>query len=135
MAKGQFSPTNSEDPSAEIFDNAQDRNFLEEAWVTAYDQAVLTAAGIFNGDIIDNTGGAFAFRSPTQDEWWSIAEALGLYYLTIPANAGFSDATFPNLTPIQILVHPDVWKYSDARPSFVFIRKRTLTDLAVVNTP
>lgn len=135
MADGQFSPTNSADPSAKIFNNAQDRNFLEGDLVTAYDQAVLTASGIFNGDIIDNTGNAFAFLSPSESEWWPIAEALGLYYLTIPANAGVSDANFPTLAPIQILVHPDVWRYSDARPSFIFIRKRTLTDLAVVNKP
>jgi hypothetical protein len=54
-----------DDPTHETYSNAQDRNFLDPATQLAYDQAVLTAAGIYNGDIKEFTGGAFAFLSPT----------------------------------------------------------------------
>lgn len=135
MADNQFSPTNREDPSYSIFSKAQDRNFLEGDWVKSYDQAVLTAAGIFNGDITDPTGGAFAFRSPNENEWPLISEALALGYTEIPDGAGFTDKTFPQLAPIQLLIHPDVSKYPDKRPAFVFARQRTLQDFAVVDKP
>lgn len=135
MAKDEFSPTNIDDPNHETFDDAQDRNFLSAAWQMAYDQAVITAAGIFNGDISDPTTGAFGFFSPTEDEWKFINGAWSMNYITIPDEAGFTDATFPRMTPIQLLIHPDVWKYSNGRPAFVFARKRTSADLAVVNKP
>ena len=135
MAEGQFSPTDPDDPNYDLFMDAQDRNFLAEDELVAYDQAVLTAAAIFNGDTSDTTTGAFAFMSPTEDEWTQISIAWTGAYMTIPDGAGFSDADFPALAPIQILIHPDVWKYDDGRPSFVFARMRTNEDFAVVNTP
>lgn len=134
-AQDQFSPVNPGDASHDTFDSAQDRNFLTEDLLRAYDQAVLTAAGIFNGDIADSTGGAFAFRSPNEDEWGAIATAWTLYYYWVPESTGFADANYPSLAPIQLLIHPDVWKYTDGRPSFVFARQRTLDNFAVVNTP
>ncbi len=135
MAEGQFSPADPQDPNYDLFDDAQDRNFLNDDELVAYDQAVLTAGGIFNGDIDDTTTGAFAFMSPTPDEWSKIAQAWSMYYWSIPVGAGFSDADFPAFAPIQILIHPDVWKYDDGRPSFVFARMRTEEDFAVVNVP
>ena len=134
-AEGQFSPTYSQDPNYELYMDAQDRNFLAEDELVAYDQAVLTAGGIFNGDIVDTTTGAFAFMSPTEGQWTEISVALTAAYMTIPEGAGFSDANFPALAPIQILIHPNVWKYEDGRPSFVFARMRSENDFAVVNTP
>lgn len=135
MADGQFSPVDPDDPTYDIFDSTQDRNFLDDEWLVAYDQAVLTAAGVFNGDTDDTTAGAFAFRSPTDDEWDAIAQAWTLHHSDIPDGAGFSDETFPSLAPIQILIHPDVWTYGDGRPAFVFARRRTEDVPAVVNTP
>jgi hypothetical protein len=69
MADGQFSPTDQDDPTNDLFEDAQDRDFLEDEWLVIYDQAVLTAAGIYNRDIDDTTSGSFAFRSPTESEW------------------------------------------------------------------
>jgi len=137
LAPEQFSPTDSEDPSYRIFDLAQDRNFLTGAWVIAYDQAVLTAAGIFNGDVQDNTGSAFAFRSPNPEEWAFIFDAWASLSYTIPEGSGYTDLSFPAMGMIQILIHPDVWKYEDEgdRPSFVFVRGRTAEDFAVSKIP
>lgn len=135
LADGQFSPVDADDPSHENFDNAQDRNFLEGDWLIAYDQAVLTAAGIFNGDIADNTGGSFAFRSPTQSEWGVILGAWTTFSFTIPDGAGLSDANYPVFAPIQILIHPDIWTDHAKPPSFVFARERTAADYAVSNSP
>ncbi|MFH1830404.1 MAG: hypothetical protein ABH871_06485 [Pseudomonadota bacterium] len=135
LAEGQYSPTDPSDPNHDLFDDAQDRNFLHEDELIAYDQAVLTAGGIFNGDIADTTTGAFAFMSPTPSEWNTIAQAWSMHYWTVPEGAGFTDATFPAFAPIQILIHPDMWTYDDGRPSFVFARMRTDNDFAVVNVP
>jgi hypothetical protein len=135
MAEGQFSPTDSDDPNYDLFWDAQDRNFLAEDELVAYDQAVLTAAGIFNGDIADNTTGAFAFRSPTEGEWNRLVQAWTMAYVEIPSGAGWTDESFPAFAPIQILLHPDVWTYEDGRASFVFARQRTEDDFAVVRTP
>lgn len=134
-ASGQFAPVHPKDPNHTTFEMAQDRNFLDEEWRIAYDQAVITAAGIFNGDILDTTGGAFAFISPTEEEWLVISESWIMHAPTVPFEAGFSDASFPSLAPVQLLIHPDVWKYKDGRPSFVFARSRTEADYAIVNTP
>lgn len=135
LAPDQFSPTDPRDPSHGIFDLAQDRSFLSEEWKVAYDQAVLTAAAVFNGDTRDSTNGAFAFMSPTEDEWSLITQTWTSNSMEIPLGIRFSDATFPTLAPIQILIHPDIWKYDDGRPSFVLVRQRTLNDPAVTNVP
>lgn len=134
-APDQFSPASKTDPNYEIYSDAQDRNFLDDASLIAYDQAVITAAGIFNGDIEDSAGGSFAFRSPTQDEWNSISQAFSASADEIPANSGFTDATFPDLAPIQLLIVPDVWKYTDGRPSFIFARQRPEGEHAISNAP
>lgn len=137
LAPAQFSPTDSADSSYRIFDRSQDRNFLTGDWIVAYDQAVLTAAGIFNGDIADTTGGAFAFRSPSPEEWTVIFNAWASLKYFIPDGAGYSELSFPAIGMVQILIHPDVWKYDDEgdRPSFVFARSRTADDVAVSNVP
>ncbi len=135
LAENQFSPTDPDDPTYETFSNAQDRNFLEEEWLVAYDQAVLTAAAIFNGDAIDPTVGAFAFRSPTESQWASISHAQQFSPYEIPEDAGFTDASFPAYAPIQLLIHPDVWRYEDGRPAFVFARERQTTDYAITTSP
>ena len=108
---------------------------MEGDWLIAYDQAVITAAGVFNGDIVDLTAGAFAFRSPTDAEWDLLAEALSDGADEIPDDSGFTDASFPALAPIQILVHPDVWTYDDGLPSFVFARERLDGYSAMTNNP
>ena len=137
MAAGQFSPTAVDDPNHQDFNNAEDRNFLDDDTKVAYDQAVITAAGIFNGDIDDSAGSAFAFRSPSAAEWGAIMGAWTTSSLVLPDSAGFSDSTFPALSPIQILIVPDTWRYRDGtnRPAFVFARQRTSSDPAVSNTP
>ncbi len=134
-AEDQFEPTDRENAAYEIFSDAQDRNFLEDDWRIAYDQAVITAAGIFNRDIADPTTGAFGFRSPTEGEWSVIQEGLWTHTLETPDGAGFSDASFPSLAPIQLLILPDAYTYEDGRPAFVYARKRTSSDFAVTNQP
>ena len=74
-------------------------------------------------------------RAATASEWSAISQAWTAAYLEIPDGAGWTDESFPAFAPIQILIHPDVWKYDDGTPSFVFARMRTETDFAVVNTP
>ncbi len=135
MAQGQFSPTAAADSSNDIFMEAERRAWLSGDERVAYDQAVITAAGIFNGDIADTAGSSFAFRTPTDDEWAAISQAFAVAAVNMPANAGFSDASFPDLDPIQILVLQDVWKYDDGRPAFVFARSRPENSYAVVNVP
>lgn len=135
MAERQFAPTDPADPSHATFDNAQDRNFLSGALRTAYDQAVITAAGIFNGDTFDSTGGSFAFRSPSQEEWSAVLAAWTSFSLETPERSGFSDADFPDLAPIQILIHPEVARDENDVPAFIFARQRIPVDLAVTNTP
>lgn len=135
LAQDQFSPTDPDDPNNDLFMDAEQRKLLAGEELIAYDQAVLTAAGIFNGDIADSTTGAFAFRSPTVEEWNAIAQALSTRSYDLPAGSGWTDASFPAFAPIQILIHPDVWTYDDGRPAFVFARMRTSTDPAVTNAP
>ncbi|MBI4127041.1 MAG: hypothetical protein HY465_06060 [Deltaproteobacteria bacterium] len=112
-APHQFLPVEPSDPSYPIFDDAQDRNFLDATWLAAYDQAVLSAAAIFNEDASDPTGGAFAFRSPTEEEWQDGTEV--------------TDDNFPALAPLHIVIVPDVWTYDDGRPAFIFVRSRDAT--------
>lgn len=134
-APSQFAPTDRNDPTHEIFTLAQDRNFLEESWYVAYDQAVITASGIFNGDITDATALAFGFYSPTDDEWAVVGEAL-MWGREIPADAGMTDADFPSLAPIQLLIHPDVKTYEEGKkPSFIIVRSRQSTDAPITRVP
>ncbi len=135
MAPGQFSPTNSADTGNEIFTDAADRNFIEKEWRAAYDQAVLTAAGVYNQSTTDPTGNAFAFLSPTAEQWLVINEALASGTLELPANCGVTDDNFPEFAPLQIFVLYGTWTYDDLRPAFVFVRNRTADRPAVTNLP
>jgi len=135
FAANQFSPTNPEDPTYDILLDANDRDYLRGDELIAYDQAVITAAGVFNGDIADTTGWAFAFRSPTADEWELIGAAWNSGATELPEGVGFTDASFPALAPIQILIQPDVWTYDDGRPSFIFAREKESNEFAITNTP
>jgi hypothetical protein len=102
--------------------------------LAAYDQAVITAAKIFNGDITDTTGGAFAFRTPTESEWDAIYSAF-LAGEEIPPESGFTNDTFPSLEPIQILILDSIAKLDDDRPAFIFARKRLDGDPAITDVP
>ena len=133
-ASGQFSPVSSSDASHDMFEAANKRDYLTGDWLIAYDQAVITSAQIFNGDLDDNTGKSFAFASPTSDEWKSLSDA-NASGLAIPVDFVFTDDTFPSLAPIQILIHPDIWTYSDGRPAFIFARERGDSDAAITTTP
>ncbi len=133
LAPNQFSPTNSNDPTNELFSNAQDRNFLEQTSLIAYDQTVLTAADIFADDINDPTQGAFAFRSPTEEQWAIISEALNSETTEMPLATGVADVDFPAFAPLQIVIVDKVWTYEDGRPAFIFIRPRFDYEPAVIN--
>lgn len=124
LADGQFSPTTEDDPTHKTFLNAQDRNFIDEDLWAAYDQAVLTAAAAFNGDMLESAGGAFAYLSPSEEQWNLIEEAFNTQAQEIPDGVGTSDENFPALAPVQILLLDEIWKYDDGRPSFIFTRER-----------
>lgn len=128
----QFLPTDENDPSYAIYSNASNRYSLSEDSLTAYDQAVLTAAAIFNAETLDPTGGAFAFRSPNEDQWPFIEEALLSGTTDLPYESGVSDVNFPAFAPVQIVILDDIWSYEDGRPSFIFIRERPNGEHAVV---
>ena len=128
----QFSPTAEDDPNHEVFTSAQDRNFIEEDNWAAYDQAVLTAAATFNGDLSDSSGGAFAYLSPNADEWTLIDEALATEAEEIPDGIRTSDDNFPSLAPVQVLILPEIWNDEDGRPSFIFTRERPADTPAVM---
>jgi len=132
-APDQFSPTGTDDPTYDTFIEAEDRDLLSGNWLIAYDQAVLTAGRVFNGDISDTTGNCFAFRSPTAAEWDLIAGNLGAD--EIPEGSGFTDESFPSLDPIQIVILPDIWAYDGGMPSFVFAREREDGAAAITNSP
>ncbi|MBN1283237.1 MAG: hypothetical protein JXA24_05635 [Proteobacteria bacterium] len=132
FADGQFAPASPSDPNHAVFLDAERRIFLGDDDLTAYDQAVITAGGIFNGDMEDNTTGAFAFYSPNSDQWQQLSLALSMYYYDIPDGAGVSDDDYPAMEPVQVLIHPDVPR-GGGIPSFVFVRMRTDSDFAVVD--
>ena len=133
----QFSPVDPGDPSNEAYLDAAERDDLDETLWVAYDQSVLTAAYVFNGDTEDPTKEAFAFYSPTPAEYEALSEALSGGTLDFPAGAGTSDANFPALAPIQVLVLDEVApSVADTNvPSFVFVRSRNAIDPAVTNVP
>lgn len=135
MADGQFAPTDPADPNHAAFLDAERRIFLDGDDIIAYDQAVLTAGGIFNGDIEDLTTGAFAFFTPTSDQWTQLSLAWSLYYQIIPDDAGVSDDDYSAFAPVQVLIHPDVPTGDLGIPAFVFVRMRTDQDYAVVKQP
>ncbi|MFH1874684.1 MAG: hypothetical protein ABH859_05810 [Pseudomonadota bacterium] len=135
LAPNQFSPTNTYDPNYELFSNAQDRNFLTQDLLIAYDQAVLTAADIYANDVNDPTQGAFGFRSPTEEQWTIIAGALASATTEMPLATGVADIDFPAFAPVQIVIVDDVWTYEDGHPSFIFIRPRFDYEPAVISLP
>lgn len=131
----QYSPVDPANPAHKTFTDAEARSFLDPAYHRAYDQAVLTSAYIFSNKTADPTGDAFAFFSPTEEEYEKILLAYSNNMVGLPEGCGVSDEDFPEFAPIQILILPNVWTYTDGRPSFVFIRSRESTEYAVVNTP
>ena len=133
-ADDQFAPVGAGDTNHTAFLDAERRDFVDDADLPAYDQIVLTAGGVFNGDIEDSTTGAFAFYSPTAAEWDKLSLAWSLFYQVIPEGAGVADSDYPSLDPVQVLIHPDVPK-ENGIPAFVFVRMRTSDDYAVVNQP
>lgn len=128
----QYSPVDPSDPTHDIYTDAEARGFLDESHHRAYDQAVLSASYLFAEKTDDTTDGAFAFFSPTPDEWEVIEQVYANNMITIPAGCGFDDLDFPTFAPIQMLIHPDVWRYDDGRPAFIFIRSRDPLEYAVV---
>ena len=143
-AKNQFNPTQSGDASNGIYTAAAQRGSVEKKYLPAYDQALLTAAELFqsfkvgcnvNAEDVDITGGAFAFRSPNAEQWETLQSALTSETRTLPSGIGFTEQTFRALSPIQILIHPEVAKYSDGRTTFIFARQRLATDPAVTSQP
>ncbi len=137
----QFSPVNPNDSSYTYFDAASSRGgmgTLEEDYLKAYDQAVLTAGRVFAGDVNDPTNGAFAFRSPNEDQWILIENALNSGTTEIPYGIGTGDGVFPAYAPTQVLVHPDVATYEDGRTTFIFTRQKLGEDNslpAITNVP
>lgn len=133
----QFSPVDPTDPTHKFYLNAAQREDLKDDNLAAYDQAVLTAAEIFNEGTEDPTNGAFAFYSPSENEYEALQESLESGRLDLPSGAGTSDARYPSLAPVQVLILQDVASATsrDSRPSFVFVRERNETEPAVTDVP
>lgn len=133
----QFSPVDPDDPSNPYYLAAANRDDLGKTTLIAYDQAVLTAAALFNGDTEDPTGGAFGFYSPSASEYEVLQGALEIGALDLPAEGGTSDVNFPALAPIQILILDEIARQArdENVPSFVFIRSRDELDPAVTDEP
>lgn len=131
----QFSPVDPNNTSHDAYTHAEARSFLAPQDQFAYDQAVLTAAAIFDGRTEDPTGGAFAFRSPTVEEAACLMKAAAEQLAEIPTECGPGDENFPALAPVQILIHPNVGTQADGRPAFVFYRKRPSATPPVTNQP
>lgn len=128
----QFSPVDPNDPSFEAYTAASQRGGLSDSRLIVYDQALLTAANIFDESLADNTFESFGFYSPTQSQYENLLSGLGSSEL--PEGIGRSDDTFPTLAPIQILILNEISPQTfDANlPSFVFVKSRTATENAVI---
>ncbi len=133
----QFSPVDPQDLSYPYYQAAAARSLLGKTVLMAYDQAVLTAADIFNGGTKDSTNGAFGYYSPTKAQYDALKEALTTQTLTMPQGVGTSDANFPALAPVQVLILSGIASSSDnpILPSFVFVRSRNNLDPAVTDQP
>ncbi len=132
----QFSPvdpTNSSFATYLVTDNRFDLLNIDE--LIAYDQAVVTAAGIFSNEFIDPTNGAFAFKTPTTAEALCLKTALNNAFTYLPEGCGVSDENFPAFAPVQVLIHPAVGVLENGDPSFIFIRNRSEEEAAVTNVP
>lgn len=128
----QFSPVNPSDPSYSAYSTAAQRTGLSTSRMLVYDQALLTAADVFDESLSDNTQNSFGFYSPTKSEYENLL--TGLDSTELPEDVGRSDSTFPSLAPIQILILENISPQTfDAElPSFVFVKSRSSTDKAVV---
>lgn len=131
----QFSPVDPDDPNHDLYEQAEARSFLPEEFRLGYDQALLTAAAIYDGSLDDPTHGAFAFRSPTATDWACLEVVLVAHGDTLPPACGPGDDDFPSLAPVQLVVMPDVPRYDDGRPTFIFYRMRAGTDPVITETP
>jgi len=133
----QFSPVKPGDPSHAVYLDAEAREDVDENLLVAYDQAVLTAAAVFNGDTEDPTGGAFAFYSPTPTQAALIQDGLESGAKDLPSGCGTSDANFPAFAPVQVLVLPEVAPSIAGAgvPAFVFVRARSNLEPAVTDEP
>ena len=126
----QFSPVNPQDSNHDSYLSARYRNEVSSLgadFLQAYDQAVLSAAAIFNGDASDPTGGSLGYYSPTTDQYRALKEASQSHTLLLPLDGGVSDGDFPALAPLQVILLKDV------SPAFVFIRSRNPSEAAVVD--
>lgn len=133
----QFSPVKPGDPSHAVYLDAEAREDVDPDLRVAYDQAVLTAASVFNTDTEDPTGGAFAFYSPTVTQQEALNEALASGARELPAGCGTSDTNFPAFAPVQVLILDDVAPSVTGAgiASFVFVRTRADFEPAVTNEP
>lgn len=132
----QFSPVDPSTMSYDIYMASTNRaGMLDDSEFIAYDQAVLTAAGIFANETADPTGGAFSFRTPPPSQAECLEAALTSLVTELPDGCGPGDENYPAFAPIQILIHPSVAKLSDGHPSFVFIRNRSPDEPVVTNVP
>ncbi len=128
----QFSPADPEDPSFDAYTQAAQRPGLEGTRLNVYDQALLSAADIFDESLADNTQESFGFYSPTQSEYENLLS--GLNSTELPEDVGRSDDIFPALAPIQILILNEISPQTfDANlPSFVFVKSRSPSENAVI---
>lgn len=131
----QFSPVDPQDASHDEFVNAEARSFLDQSVLAAYDQAVLSAAQVFDGSVADPTHGAFGFRTPTVDEGLCLDLAAKTPSPVLLSTCDDPDARFPAFAPVQVLIHPEVSRLSDGRPAFIFYRTRTIDAPAVTADP
>lgn len=137
-ANGQFKPVDPQDPNHDLYLNAAKRENFSQAdfLLIVYDQALLSAAGVFSGDLLDPTNGAFAFRSPNELQWTKIKNALESQTSGLPDGIGVSDAIFPSLAPVQVFIYQKVFKKEpDKRSAFIFTRSRFDNEVAVTDRP
>ena len=132
----QFLPVDPEDSSHDEYEQASDRSTVSSDLQMSYDQALLTAGGIFNDSTDDPTSESFGFYSPSPEEYQSLRSALSNPENVggqLPENCGTSDSSFPALAPIQVLLLPEIapsGTHADI-PAFVFIRSRMSTEATV----
>ncbi|MFO1519905.1 MAG: hypothetical protein U1F57_09630 [bacterium] len=128
----QFSPVAPGDPSNEAYLAGASREGLSGGRLLTYDQAVLTAAGVYADSLPDDTQGSFGYYSPSKTQYENIL--TGLNSTDLPSDIGTSDGQFPALSPIQIRILQAVSPQSfDADlPSFVFVGSRSPTQDAVI---
>ena len=129
----QFSPVNFTDASHDEYTASANRSDVSSDLLKSYDQALLTAGGIFNSYTTDPTMESFAFYSPTSAQFTLLQQTLENVGGQLSEGCGTSDANFPALAPIQVLLLPDIAPSgtNSGVPSFVFIKSRSSTEPAV----